>query len=85
MLRVVSSFLEGSIITNSENRIVFKVEEIGNFAIHLTDLEKHGFKLNKKNQVGLSAKGLCFLYHEAYDGLAGYVYPSKLEVLNGAE
>jgi hypothetical protein len=84
MLRQVSSFLEGCVVTNSENRIVLKVEEVGDFGIHLTDLEKHDFKLNKKNQTGLLAKGLCFFYQDSYDGLAGYVYPSKLEVLNGS-
>lgn len=82
LVKDISSIYEGTVLVNENNRIVFKVEDLGEFSIHLVDLDKHKFKQSKKDQYISKAKALCFLYRDSYDGFAGYVYPTKLELIN---
>ena len=82
MIRNISSVLEGKVITNSDNRIVFQVEDVGEFAVHTFDIEKHQFKQTKKDKFLVDAKGLCFLYQDSFEGMAGYVYPANLQIVN---
>lgn len=85
MLNELTSIYEGEIVTNTDNRVVLKVEDLGEFGIHFTDLDKHDLKNGKKQKTISKAKGLCFLYKVPFENLAGYVYPAKLELINDSK